>query len=115
MSLAPLAEVANLPSRWQADANAARALAVASSAIREAAGNLIGPPVIATVSVTGTPARLLALPRPATAITAVMIDDRTAPDYKALPAGLWRPAGRGFEPSVWEVTAPSGPPPVPPD
>lgn len=94
MALDSLAGVVDLPEVWQADDNAQRALDVASAAIRDAAGVPISQ-VTATVTIPAPMGRLLTLPAPLTAVTAVSIDGRvlTSTDYRVLGNGLWRRQG----------------------
>lgn len=116
MPLAPLAEVTDLPAVWQLDTDAAeKALVVASTAIRDAAGHPISE-TTATATVTGTDGALLALPSPVRAVTAVAIDGTAVTDYKALPEGLWRACGwSGCGPSAVTVSATFGFAEVPAD
>jgi hypothetical protein len=92
MSMTSLAGPADLPFIWQSDPDAQTALDVASAAIRDAAGSAIGV-LTSTVTVTGHEGRMLRLPGPVTAVTAVAIDGRSVTDYKAIPEGLWRHCG----------------------
>lgn len=92
MTLASLADLTDLPPEWQNDPDAEKALAVASTSIRDAAGSAIGV-LTSTVTVTGGTARLLRLPGPVTAVTAVEIDGTAVTDYTTLAEGLWRQCG----------------------
>ena len=114
MTLEALAAPSDLPSTWQSSPRAAKALGVVSSAVREAAGN---PILAATVTaiVTGSAARLLRVPSPVSAVTAVKVDGSTITDYKVIPEGLWRAGGWGWEPTVVEVSATFGLAAVPAD
>lgn len=117
MALAPLATVADLSAR-SADAGdhvkADTALAVASSAIREAAESAISA-VTATVTVSAPSGRLLALPGLVRDVTAVTVDGAAVTDFQAVGNGLWRRNGWAAEPVPVTVTATFGTPAVPED
>jgi hypothetical protein len=93
-TLPPLADTADLPDQWASSPKAARALAVASSAIREAAGSPISQ-VTATVTVDGGPGRLLKLPGPLIrgSVTSVLVDGQPTSRYRVVAEGLWREDG----------------------
>lgn len=116
MALDSLAAVADLPEAWQGHYDAERALGVASSAIRDAAGSAIGV-LTSVVTVTSSTSQLLRLPGPVTAVTAVEIDGVAVTDYRVLPEGLWRHCGwdNGCGPVVVEVSLTHGLAEVPPD
>lgn len=116
MALASLAAVADLPTAWQGNEDAQRALDVASSAIREAAGSAIGV-LTSVITVTSTSGKLLRLPGPVGAVTAVLIDGHAVTDYRPLPEGLWRNCGwtRGCGPVVVTVSLTHGLAAVPTD
>lgn len=94
MALAPLADTSDLPTAWSGNGEAARALDVASAAIRDAAGNTISA-ATSTVVVHGGSGQILGLPGPVTAVASVLFDGSAlASDcYEVLPNGLWRRAG----------------------
>lgn len=116
MALDPLAAAADLPTVWQANALAARALAVASAAIRDAAGVAISEET-STVSVTGGRGNILGLPGPVTAVASVSLDGCALPAtaYEVLPNGLWRYCGWGHCPVPVTVTYTHGLTDVPDD
>ena len=116
MALDPLAATSDLPSVWRDNEDADRALAVASSAIRAAAGCPIST-VTATVKTHAGPGNLLHLPGPVTAVSAVTFDGDTlsADDYEVLPNGLWRHCGWGRIPVPVNVTCTFGLADVPDD
>ncbi|MDF1603394.1 hypothetical protein [Nocardioides sp. YIM 152315] len=114
MALDPLASVADLPDAWVDSADADRALAVASSAIRDAAGCAIGE-TTGTVTVPAPSGRLLALPGPVRDVTAVTIDGTAVTDYRNVGNGLWRRCGWACEPVDVTVTATFGLGAVPDD
>ena len=105
MALTPLADTTDLPTAWQAHAHAARALLVASAAVRDAAGVAISEET-STVVVTGGWGNLLGLPGPVTAVASVLLDGDAvdADDYEVLPNGLWRHCGWGRAPVPVTVT-----------
>lgn len=115
MVLDSLASTTDLPTAWRENGDAQRALDVASSSIRDAAGVPISS-VTATIT---TPApvggNVLGLPGPITAITAVLVDGTAVTDYQNLGNGLWRRQGWACEPVPVTVTATFGSPEVPPD
>lgn len=114
MPLAPLADVADLPTGWIDHPDVTRALEVASSAIREAAGVPIDQQT-ATVRVMAGRGSLLRLPGPITSVASVSINGRDATDYTWLPEGLWRRHGWGCDPTPVTVTYTFGLADVPPD
>lgn len=101
MALAPLATTTDLSDRGVATGNIDKALAVASAAIRDAAGVTISE-TTSTVVVNAGRGNLLGLPGPVTAVTSVTVDDdATALDpseYEVLPNGIWRRCGWGPDP-----------------
>lgn len=103
MALASLATAADLPAGIAGDT--ARALRVASAAIRDAAGATISQET-STVVVTGGPGTLLGLPGPVTVVSSVLIDGTAvaADGYEVLPNGLWRRCGWGDAPVPVTVT-----------
>lgn len=116
MALASLAAVADLPTVWQGNADAQKALNVASEAIRGAAGSAIGV-LTSVITVTSPSGRLFRLPGPVGAVTAVLVDGTAVTDYRALPEGLWRHCGwtRGCGPVVVTVSLTHGLAAVPTD
>lgn len=106
MALDSLADIADLPPVWQAEQDAQKALDVASAAIREAAGSAIGV-LTSVVTLTGTTMRLLRVPGPIGAVTAVLVDGVAVTDYKALPEGLYRHCGWGGRDSWTGARGPS--------
>lgn len=103
MTLAPLADVADLPTAWQTHDDADRALEVASAAIRDAAGVAIGE-LEATIVVPAPAGTLLTLPGPITAVETVLIDDIAVTDYRMVGNGLWRRYGWACEPVPVTIT-----------
>lgn len=101
MVLDSLATTADLPSAWELHNKAETALAVASAAIRDAAGCAISQFEDVTVSVVADSSNLLRLPGPVTEVTAVEVDDHALASgaYRVLPEGLWRHSG-------WSVCGP---------
>lgn len=114
MALASLAAVADLPTARQSDPDAQRALDVASSAIRDAAGSAIGE-VVGTVEVPAPSGRLLTLPGPVRDVTAVTVDGTPVTDYRNVGNGLWRSCGWASEPVAVSVSATFGLGEVPAD
>lgn len=116
MALDPLAVTADLPTVWQSNPDAARALLVASAAIRDAAGVSIGAET-STVVVNGGTGNILGLPGPVTAVASVSLDGTTlaATEYEVLPNGLWRHCGWGRCPVPVTVTYTHGLAAVPDD
>jgi hypothetical protein len=115
VALDPLADPTDLPSAWQESPDAERALLVASAAIRDAAGAPISR-TTATVTIPApTSGRVLALPGPVTAVTAVSIDGTEVTDYENLGDGLWRSCGWAHEPVPVSVTGTFGLTEVPAD
>lgn len=94
MALAPLASTADLSDRGITTGNLAKALDVASAAVRDAAGSAISEET-STVVVNAGRGNLLGLPGPVTAVTSVSVDGTAlvADDYEVLPNGLWRFCG----------------------
>lgn len=105
MALDSLASTTDLPTAWQEHADAPRALKVASAAIRDAAGSLIGV-ATSTVVVTAPRSDLLTLPGTVTAVASVSLDGTVlaADDYEVLPNGVWRHCGWGLAPVPVTVT-----------
>lgn len=112
MALAPLADVADLPTGTSGET--ATALAVASAAVREAAGVPISVHT-ATVRTTAPQGHLLTLPGPISSVSSVSLDGTTLTDYEWLPNGLWRRSGWGHEPVPVTVTYTFGLAEVPDD
>jgi len=92
MTLAPLATETDLANRGIFDTRAGIALDVVSSAVRDAAGSMIGS-ATSTITVPAPTGHLLTLPGPVTAVTSVAIDGYTLPvtDYRVVPNGIWLP------------------------
>ena len=116
MTLATLADPADLPSVWQAHEDADRALRVASAAVRDAAGCTISE-TTSTVSVNAGSGNLLELPGPVTAVETVLHDgdELDDDDYEVLPNGLWRHCSWGRIPVPVTVTYTHGLAEVPDD
>lgn len=114
MALATLADVADLPTAWQSDTDATKALGIASSLIRDAAGGPIAE-TTGTVSTVAPRGALLTLPAPVRDVTAVTVDGTEVTDYRNVGNGLWRRVGWGSEPFPVEVTATFGLGTVPAD
>lgn len=114
MTLPPLAEPTDLPSAWAEHADAATALDVASSAIRDAAEGPISQ-VTGTVTIDAPGGTKLSLPSPVRDITAVTLDGSPVTDYRSLGDGLWRRCGWGDDHAPVTVTATFGLPEAPPD
>lgn len=112
MALTPLAAEADLPAGTTGDL--ARALKVASAAIRDAAGVPISE-VTATVVVNAGSGHLLGLPGPITAVDTVLFDGTETTDFIAQPNGLWRGCGWGHTPVPVTVTYTFGLAEVPDD
>lgn len=112
MALAPLAAEADLPAGTTGDV--ARALRVASAAIRDAAQSVISG-TDATVTVPATQGNLLRLPGPVQAVTEVTVDGTAVTDYQVFGEGLWRRCGWGTEPVPVAVTGSFGLADVPDD
>mgnify|MGYP006144780779 CR=1 FL=1 len=115
MALAPLADVTDLPVRWQDDPGAARALNEASEAIRDAAGSSISPVTGTDTAIAPTTGTLLALPGLVRDVTEVLVDGVAVTNYRNVGNGLWRRCGWGCEPVPVAVTATFGLPAVPAD
>jgi len=95
MALAPLATAADLDVKGVDVSNVALIafmLDVASSVIREAAGNSISQ-ATSTVSILAPRGRWLSLPGPVTAVTAVVVDGVATTDYRLAGGMLWRSTG----------------------
>lgn len=114
MPLAPLATDGDLLARGDVDGELDLALAVASAAIRDAAGGPISA-VASTVTVSAPSGPLLTLPGPVTGVTEVLVDGAAVTDYRVVGNGLWRRGGWGCEPVPVTVTATFGLPEVPED
>jgi len=118
VTLAPLATTADLPAVWSGSDQAARALAVATDAIRDAAGVPITQ-MTSTVVIDGDHDVLLRLPGPIVrdSVTDVTIDGHPTTDYRVVAEGLWRRHGwtRHGEPAPVEMTFTFGLPVVPAD
>ncbi len=114
MALTSLAVVADLPSAWQGDPDAQKALDVASSAIRDAADALIGPVQESTVTIrrSGCEA-LLRLPGPIVSVASVSLDGSALTGYVLDDEGLYRSCGWAGD--ELEVTYTHGLAEVPPD
>lgn len=112
MTLPTLAVEADLPSG--SVGNLQRALEVASSAIRDAAGVAISR-ATATVHTTNTRGHLLPLPGPIISVSEVKVDGVEVGDYVIEGNALWRGRGWGHTPSPVEVTYTFGYDPVPAD
>lgn len=111
MALAALAAEADLPAGTTGDV--ARALKVASAAIRDAAESCISAND-ATVTIPAPQGKLLRLPA-ARAVTAVTLDGTAVTDYVFMGEGLWRRCGWGCEPVPVAVTGSFGLADVPDD
>lgn len=103
MTLAPLATTADLLTRGFDLTNAALALDIASSLVRDAAGCPISAQT-STITLAGTRANLLELPGPVTSVDTVTIDGQTVTDYETLPNGLWRRCGWAHGKHLTQVT-----------
>ncbi|MFB7225235.1 hypothetical protein [Streptomyces sp. NPDC056227] len=122
MALEPLATVADLAALGLTIENdelavAQRYLAVASAAVRNAAGSPISE-TTSVVKLEGERGQRLQLPgSPVTAVTEVAIDGKTVTDWRLRSDRLWRHAGwtAPGEPSEVEVTYTHGLPEVPDD
>lgn len=118
MALTPLAVAADLPAAWSGNTDADRALAIASAAIRDAAGVAISEET-STVIVHGGTGNLLGLPGPVKDVASVATSGDTldAGCYEVLPNGLWRRAGWAHcgRPTPWTVTYTHGLTEVPED
>ncbi len=94
MALTSLAALADLPSAWAADSDAQRALDVASSAIRDAAGAVIGPSQTSTITIRRPGCEsLLRLPAPIVSVASVSVDGSAVTDYVLDDEGLYRCGG----------------------
>lgn len=118
MALATLAQAADLDTKGVDISNMPLVelmLGVASSVIREAAGNTISQET-STVKVMAPDGRWLTLPGPVTAVSAVLLDGAAFADWKFINGMLWHPWGwsygtytyqRPFRRDIWipvEVT-----------
>lgn len=96
VALGPLAITADLTARGIPTADATLALAAASAAIREAAGNCISQ-LTSTVTLPAPRGNLLALPGPVTAVASVSVDGGAAltqdVDFYVLENGIWAYCG----------------------
>ena len=121
MALAPLATVDDLEALGVTVGSGDVAdvlLDSVSSAVRDAAGSVIAPPVTSTVTLPGAADAWLTLPlAPVTSVSAVEIDGESVTDYRHVGSRLWRARGwlNGCEPAVVEVTCTHGLPEVPAD
>lgn len=97
MALAPLARTADLDARGIAgvdDARATALLASASEAVREAAGDIIGPRVTSSVTLVGSSSSWLLLPMcSVSAVSAVEIDGVDAGPVRLADGRVWRLSG----------------------
>lgn len=91
-----------------------RALAVASAAVRDAAGVSIST-LTSTVKVSAPGGRLLTLPGPVTAIASVSVGGSAVTDYVPQPNGVYRHGGWGSQPVEVTVEYTHGLPAVPVD
>lgn len=103
MALASLATAADLPTTLAGHADASRALAVASAAIRDAAGVPITE-TTATVTLPAPLGDLLRLPGPVRSVATVTLDGTAVAEYQTLTEGLWRHGGWGCAPVPVSVT-----------
>jgi len=92
MTFDPLAAAADLPASWTDNTKKAKALAIASDAIREAAGVPISR-ATATIELDGDHETLLRLPGPIVSVDAVAIDGTAVTDWRKRAEGLWRRHG----------------------
>lgn len=114
MALASLATTADLSERGVVTGAMVTALAVASAAIRDAAGSSISA-TTSTITVSAPGGKMLTLPGPITAVSAVAIDGVTVTDHVVLSSGLWRSCGWGCGPAPVTVTYTHGLATVPAD
>lgn len=116
MALSDLAVSTDLPAVWQDNADADRAIEVASASVRDAAGVSITEET-STVVVNAGRGNLLGLPGPVTAVASVLVDgDALSADaYEVLPNGLWSHCGWGLRPVPVTVTYTHGLTVVPAD
>jgi len=116
VALDPLATTTDLSARGVTTGALSVALAVASAAIRDAAGATISEET-STVVVNAGRANLLCLPGPVTVVASVVIDGTAlaSDDYEVLPNGLWRHCGWGYAPVPVTVTYTHGIAVVPDD
>lgn len=105
MSLSALLVKGDLPFAYGNHPDAERAIAVASAAVRDAAGSAITQET-STVVVPGGPQTLLRLPGPVISVGSVSYDGSTltASSYEVLSEGLWRAQGWGYGPFPVTVT-----------
>lgn len=100
MTLPPLATSADMEARGiSPDRYTAVSLAVASAAVREAAGVPISV-VEADIRVPGTWGVRLSVPSPAIGVDSVAIDGVAISDFAVWPSCIWRSAGWGSPASV---------------
>lgn len=95
VTLAPLAQISDLPTTLQGSPFAQRGLDVATAFVREAAGVPITE-VTTTIGFTGGHEPLLRLPQPFSAVTSVTIDGEAqilGSTYAVVDDGLWRNGG----------------------
>lgn len=114
MALTPLADTTDLSARGTTDGDMATALEVASSLVREAAGSSISS-VTDTVTLPAPGGKVLGLPTPVSAVTAVTLDGAAISDYQNIGTGLWRRHGWGDAPVPVTVSATFGLAEVPAD
>lgn len=114
MALAPLADVTDLPEAWDTHADAARALDVASAAIRDAAGSTISQ-ATSTVTVPAPLGPLLRLPGPVVSVAEVTVDGAVVTDHVVMAEGLWLRGGWACGPAPVTITYTHGLAVVPPD
>lgn len=112
MALDDLADVTDLP--VGTTGNTARALKVASAAVRDAAGVPISE-VTATITVDAGPGHILRIPGPIRSVDTVTFDGVEITDYLTVGTGLWRECGWGLSPVPVVVTYTFGLTEVPDD
>ncbi|HKY58302.1 MAG TPA: hypothetical protein VJL80_09715 [Aeromicrobium sp.] len=114
MPLAPLAAVEDLPDGTTGDT--ATALAVASAAIRDAAGVPISQVADATVTTNVNPgSRLLPLPGPLVSVSSVEIDGTAVTEFIVDGNAVYRACGWGYHPYQATVVCTFGLAEVPAD
>lgn len=114
MTLAPLADPADLPAAWSGHTDAQKAIDAASAAIRDAAGVPISS-FTGTITTDAPGGTKLALPSPIRQVTAVTLDGSPVADWRNLGDGLWRRAGWGQDHAPVTVTGTFGLTAVPAD